>query len=219
MKAVATGDVVADHFMFGSVLLVSEPRRVRIQIQYLDALGLIDDGAAGGFPGIHQILGHFGLAIDHDAGAGMFLEIDAVAIFAETNFEAVMDQAFLIHALGAARGAQHVDHALFQHPGADAPQHIFGAAPFQDHAVDALKMKKLAQEEPRRPGPDDSDLCPHDLIPWLAWRRLINQWIGPPHYCTLETTIMGTGPDEQKRAAKTGAEQGDETRPGIGAFP
>ena len=56
---------------------------------------------------------------------------------AEAKLDAAVDQAFGMQPRADARPVQQVHRALFEHAGADAPEHIFAAPLLQDDRVDA----------------------------------------------------------------------------------
>ena len=99
-----------------------------------------------------------GLAVDHDAPAGQAEQVDAVALAAEAHLEAVVRQPFGTQArIGAGLGQQ-VHGDLLQHAGADAAQHVVGAALLDDDVVDAVLVQQRAEQQPRGAGADDGDL-------------------------------------------------------------
>jgi hypothetical protein len=99
-----------------------------------------------------------------------------VALAAETELNAVMDQTDLTHPLADLGLVQQVDRSLLEHAGADPALHVLPAAALQDDRLDALQMQQLREQEARRSGPHDANLRAHllQLLVVLA-RRSIQQ--------------------------------------------
>ena len=132
------------------------PRRERVQ---LDLVGFVDDLSAGCVARRVEILGDRGLAIGHHALAGEFLGVDEEPRPAfPGDGRTVMGMAFAVHARAEPDLAQQRDGAGLEHPGADAPEHVGTALPFQDDAVDAVAMEDVRQEQPGRTAADDRHL-------------------------------------------------------------
>ena len=124
--------------------------------------GLVNRLQPGGGAGVHQILGQFGLAVDHHLlAAGQAVHIDPVKLAADQQFDALVLQAFGMHA-GADSGlVQQIDRHLFEHAGADASQHVFGCPVLEDDGVDPRFMQQLPENKPGRAGTDYCDLYSH----------------------------------------------------------
>ena len=121
--------------------------------------GLVDGGQAGGAARVHQVAGDLGLAVDHHRpAAGQRLQVDAVALAAEGQLDAIVHQALAVHALAHARLVEQVDADLLQHAGADAAEHVVGAALLEHDVVDAGLVQQLAEQQAGRAGADDDDL-------------------------------------------------------------
>jgi hypothetical protein len=56
---------------------------------------------------------------------------------------------------------QNLDRNLFQHAGANAAEHVFPAAAFQDKVVDAGAAEEPGKKQSRWSCSDDCDLRPH----------------------------------------------------------
>ena len=72
--------------------------------------------------------------------------------------EAVMHQAFAVHALADTGLAQQVDHALFQDTGANALLDVVRRLAFDDHVADASVVQKLAEQQARGAGANNGNL-------------------------------------------------------------
>jgi hypothetical protein len=70
-----------------------------------------------------------------------------VALALEQQLDAVVGQAFLVHALVGTRLLEQIHRHLLQHAGADAAQHIVGAALLDDDVVDARLVEQLPQQQ------------------------------------------------------------------------
>ncbi len=99
--------------------------------------------------------------------AGERLEVDAVQRAAERQLGAVVAQALGVHALAHAGAFQQVHRRLLEDAGADAAEHVVGAALLDDHGGDAGSVQQRAQQEAGRAGADDGDLGAHDV----SWNR------------------------------------------------
>ena len=95
--------------------------------------------------------------------AGEPVEVDAVQRAAEGQFGAVVAQALGVHAGAHAGALQQVDRGLLQDAGADATQHVVGAALLDDDGVDAGTVQQRAQQQSGRTGADDGDLGSHGV--------------------------------------------------------
>ena len=72
-----------------------------------------------------------------------------------------MHQPFGVQTRSDAGTVEYVDRALLEHAGADAPEHVLGAALFEDDGVDARLVQQLPEQQPGRSRADDRDLCTH----------------------------------------------------------
>ena len=79
----------------------------------------------------------------------------------DANLGAIMHQAFAVHARADACLVEEIDRHLLDDAGADAAEHIVAGMPLQDDVVDVVLLQQLAEQEARRPRPDDRDLRPH----------------------------------------------------------
>ena len=81
-----------------------------------------------------------------------------MALAAEAHLEAVVRQPFGAHARVDAGLGQQVHRDLLQHAGADAAEHVLGAALLDDDVVNAVLVKQRAEQQTRRTGTDDGHL-------------------------------------------------------------
>lgn len=105
-----------------------EPGPISFKVMGLHVARFVQGHSPGSLAGGHQVAGDFGLAVDHHRlTAGQAFEVDMGQLAIERQLKAIMHQAFGVHASADAGLAQQVDHALFQHTGADAALHVVGA--------------------------------------------------------------------------------------------
>ena len=101
-------------------------------------LRVIHGGQPLGGARLHQVAGHFGLAVHrHAAAAGERVQVDAVALAFEQQLDAVVVQAFGVGACTHAGLVEQVHADLLQHPRADAAEHVVGAALLDNDGVNA----------------------------------------------------------------------------------
>src|SRR5690606_20403856 len=89
---------------------------------------------------------------------------DAMMAAAEREVEAVMRQAFGMHARASTRLVHHADGAFLQHTGAHAGKHVVARLALEDDVVDAGFGQKLSKQQSGRTGADDCNLGAHS--PW-----------------------------------------------------
>ena len=178
VEAVAAADEVTRERLRLAVLAKADLRPVALEIVDAHVFGLEDDLAAGGEPGGDQVLGDLGLAVDGHGLAGERSEVDPVALAAEAELDAFVDQPEPAHPLADLRLLEQIDRALLEHAGADPPLDVLPAAPLQDDGLDALKMQELREQQARRPGPHDANLRAHPCGSSSRVRQL-NTTAGP----------------------------------------
>ncbi|MCY1418369.1 hypothetical protein D9M71_339270 [compost metagenome] len=162
VEAIATGDVIAVDAVGLAIFLVGDVRVFALHLMGLHIHSRIDDRRVVGSASRHQVASNFGLAIDHDGlAAGQCLEVNTNALATNQQFDAVMDQAFGIHAFGHTGFAQHVDGALLQHTGTNTAEDIIRRLTFEDDVGDAGIMQQLAEQKTGRAGADNSNLSFH----------------------------------------------------------
>ena len=120
---------------------------------------------------------------DHIGLPGMRLGVDKERIAVLPDDEAsVMRVTFAIHAFAGARIAQNLNGAEFEHPGADAFQHIGFRLPLDDDAVDSVAVQQMREEQASRAAADDRD---------LSARHVHSLWIVPANSTPTEATCSG----------------------------
>jgi hypothetical protein len=98
------------------------------------------------------------LAVHGNRAPREVFEVDAVALSAETYFDAVMNQALALHSIADAHPGEQIDGARFQNAGADALLAILARPVFENEGLNTVEMKQVRKDEACRPGSDDSDL-------------------------------------------------------------
>ncbi len=124
-----------------------------------DVFGFIDAHAAHRGASLHEVARNLRLPVDGDGLAHQALQRDPMAPPLEADRHAIVHQTFLVQARGHTGTIENIDRALLEHTGANATEHVLGAAPLENHRVDALPQQQLPQEESRGTGADDDDLC------------------------------------------------------------
>src|SRR5262245_5258307 len=108
-----------------------------------------------------QIFYDFLLAVDGHAFADEIAEIDVVQGAAECEIDAIMEHAFVLHAIADAGFDEQVARPLLDQSGTDAALDIVAAAILQDHTVDAHAVEQMREHQPGGPGTDNPDLGAH----------------------------------------------------------
>ncbi len=99
---------------------------------------------------VHQVARDLRLAIDqHALAAGQRREIDAVAFAADEDLEAVVHEAFAVHAVADAGLVEQVDGDLLEHARTDAAEHVVAGLPLEHDRVDARPVQQLAEQQAR----------------------------------------------------------------------
>jgi hypothetical protein len=88
------------------------------------------------------------------------VQIDAVALAAESKLDALMHQTLAAQALAGADLVEQADGAFFQQAGADAAQHIFARVALKNDVVDTVTVQQLSEQEARRTRAYDGNFCP-----------------------------------------------------------
>ena len=144
-------------------LTLPEPhlRRIAVSIHNLNIFDVEIGRRTRCLTRIIEVAGDFGLPVDHDGMAGVFLEIHAESTALMGNQGAVMGQSQLMQPPIHTRLCQQVHRAALQHACADPAQHIVACLALQHHGIDTDAMQQLTKQKARRPPPDDDHLCFH----------------------------------------------------------
>ena len=92
------------------------------------------------------------------------MQVDAVPLTVEQHLEALVHQAFLVHAPTHAAGVEQIHRDLLQHTGADASKHVVRTLALDDDAVYAGFVQQLSEQQARGAGADDRDLGAHATV-------------------------------------------------------
>jgi len=79
----------------------------------------------------------------------------AHAVYAD--LDALVHEAFFMHAGPGASLVEKIYRGLFDDAGTDAVEHVFAGLPFQDDVIDAVLVQELAEQQSRWAGADDGD--------------------------------------------------------------
>ena len=170
VKAIAAGNYIAGQFMHGAVGFKTHFRMRSIEIQGRDVFCLVNGEQPRSRPCLHQVTRDFRLAIDRDGlAARMAAKVNALPHTIHTERKTMMHQALHLHARANTRLLQKLRRGLFNHAGANAPQHVIRAALFQNNGLDPRLVQQLAKQQPGRTGPNNRNLGTrwktHDLFP------------------------------------------------------
>ena len=72
-----------------------------------------------------------------------------------------MDHPLPVHRVTDAQLSQQVDRVLFEHACPDPILDVVAAVPLEHDRLDVLQVQKVREHQPRRPRPDDPNLCAH----------------------------------------------------------
>ena len=99
----------------------------------------------------------------------MSAEVNALPHTIYTERKPVMHQAFRQHARANTRLLQKLRRGLFNHAGANAPQHVIRAALFKNNSVYPRLVQQLAKQQPGGTRTNNRNLGTrwktHDLFP------------------------------------------------------
>ncbi len=146
MEAVAAGDEVAFQLVAFAVLDVTQLWPSAVDLVRRHRLGLVDRLQARRGPGLHEIAGDLGLAVDGDRPSGQGVQVDAVAGAPEAHLDAFVNQALRVEAIGDAGLLEKGDGAMLDQAGPDPAQDIVAAAALEDHIVDPGGVQQLAEQ-------------------------------------------------------------------------
>jgi hypothetical protein len=171
--AIAAGDEVADQFACSAAVRVAHDGMRALEAFDAHVARVEYQLRAGRRARLEEILGDFGLTVDRNGIARQTLQVDAKGASGEAQGKPVVDQPLAQQPLADVRLYQQFDRALLQDAGANARGDILAAAPLEHHAVDAVLMQQLREQEPGWAGADDSYLSAgHDASPMEPLRSL-----------------------------------------------
>ena len=153
--------------MLDPVLAPGDAGAGAVVVQGLHVLGPVDGLQAGLRALRHQVARDLGLAVDHHLLAGQGLDVDAQPRGPVGHLEARVRQALLAQPGVDAGLGQQVHGGLRQHAGADAAEHVFGAALLDDDVGDTVPVQQGAEQQAGRAGADDGHLGAHGVGPFF----------------------------------------------------
>ncbi len=134
---------------------------VAVDVVEGDVAGLPHDIEARGRGGGDQVAGDLGLAIGGDTLAGRAEDVDRDDVAVADEDQPVVRQAFRPAACVEPQAGEQVGHRRLEDAGADARLDPCLAGPLDDRRGDTRLAQRVAEEQPRRAGPDDRDLRLH----------------------------------------------------------
>jgi hypothetical protein len=158
MRAVTPGDEIAVDFMRLAGMQVVDFWLAILEAFDANVVNLEQDLPAGGEAGLNQVFDDFVLTIHGNRAPGEILEVDAVTLSAETQFDAVVNKSLALHPFANTHLGEKIDGAGFEYTGANALLAVLARPVFENDGLDALKMKEVRKDEACRPGSDDSNL-------------------------------------------------------------
>ena len=86
---------------------------------------------------------------------------DPVALAAEAQLDALVDQPLGVHPRAEADLVHQVHRRLLEHARAHALLHVLAVARLEDHRLDPAQLEQPAEHQPRGPASDDRHLGTH----------------------------------------------------------
>ena len=146
MKAVASGDEIADDLARCAAFNKIDASLVTLQIMQADGAGLVNGVLTRRCSRIHQIACDLSLAVDRHCTAHQCVEIDVMPDAAESDLGAVVSQSFLGDATTGSCLLQQRDCPWFDEPGADTSENVLAGLAFEDDIVDVVPVQKLTEQ-------------------------------------------------------------------------
>src|SRR5579863_4812996 len=106
-----------------------------------------------------QVFHNFLLGIDCDAAARQGFEIDAMPLLSETNFHAIMNQAFLLHSLADARFSQKFNGTLLEDTSSHPLLTVPSTSSLDHDRMYSLPVQQVRQDKPCGSGSHNPKLC------------------------------------------------------------
>ena len=159
VEAVAARDQVALERVPLALVRELDLRRLRVHRHVGD---LEVQRQPGLQPRADQVLDDLLLAVDRDrAAAGQIAQRDPVALAAEPQLDAVVDQPLAVHPLAEPDLVHQVHRRLLEHARAHALLHVLAVARLEDHRLDAPQLQQPAEHQPGGAASDDRHLGTH----------------------------------------------------------
>src|SRR5690606_19734490 len=133
-------------------------RRVRQEVVDRHVTDAEPDVPAVPGPGVGQVGEDVGLRVEPGGGAHEVPEVDAVAVPAEGQDDAVVALALAVHAVTDAAVGEEVDGALFQDAGAGRVLDLATGAQVDGDGLDPGAGQQMAEHKPGGTCPDHGDL-------------------------------------------------------------
>ncbi len=117
-----------------------------------------------------QIPDNFLLPVNHHRAARQILEVNPMAMPAETQKDAVMKQTLAHHALAYAHLVQYVNGLMFQNAGAHPALDVLTALGLQHDGLDAAQVQEVREQQSGRTGANNCNLGAHGDPRSSLWR-------------------------------------------------
>jgi hypothetical protein len=148
VKTVASGDKIACDFVINSVLSKSNQGCAATEILHRDVLRLKYHFAACRNPRLIKVVEHLMLRIDDYPFSGKFLEVNPVAASIEAQFDSVVDQSLLLHALANTHLGEQISRVLLEHSSAHAFFYMFSTTVLNHNRFNSLQMQQMREHQP-----------------------------------------------------------------------
>ncbi len=133
-------------------------RRIAIEVVNRDTFRFEENLSLCSEPCRNEVFHNFLLRIDRDPAPRQGFEIDAMSLPSETNFNAIMNQAFAFHSLANTRFHQKVNSALLQNAGSYPLLAMLPTASLDDDRMNTLPVQEMREHKPRRARSDNPNL-------------------------------------------------------------
>src|SRR6202041_925949 len=159
VKTVAARDEITKHLRRLAVVVKSYLRCCGIEFVNGDTLSFKENFSVCSKTCRDEIFHNFLLGVDRDAVPRQCFEVDAMPLLSETDFHAIMDQAFPLHSLTYAHFYQKVDGALLQDSRSHPLLTVLATSSLDHNRMNSLAVQKVRQDKPCRSSPYNPNLC------------------------------------------------------------
>jgi hypothetical protein len=158
VKSIASDHEIAAELPLLATVTKYDPGAARHRVMDAQGLGFKQYFRAGGQARRDKILNDFVLGIDGDASAHEILEMDAMPLPAEREFDTLVNEAFSLQAIPHARLNHQIDGSLLEDAGAHSRLDVLPGVRLQHNGLDALKVQEVRKKQAGRSGADNSNL-------------------------------------------------------------
>ena len=162
METVTGRNIITCKLNRVAILDIANTRPIAFDVVQTDIFCLKNNLTAMGKARGNQVLGHFGLAINHHARpAGKLFHVHMGALAVQADVNAAVDDAFFFHPRINANPFHQANRPHLQNARTNAAFDIVAAFALKDHRRNALHMQQMRQQQPGRAGPDNDDRNMH----------------------------------------------------------